>query len=841
MTEANTPEVAFARHSSERNLVAARICAILGAVLMPAGITLDLATNPDRVVPFLMLRLGASALALLLLLVSRTPGAVRFTYLLGIGPVLICSISIQLMVEALGGYASPYYAGLNLCILGVGVLFTWTVREAMLACALVISIWLIPSFFHDPTQDFGAFFNNLYFLLATSVIAVASNANRYRQTHREFDASYQLNLTSKQLELALSQLKELDRVKTEFFTNISHELRTPLTLILTPVEDRLEARLSKEEEFLFETIHRNAYRLLRLIDDLLDLSRIDAGRLRIQVAPVDLPQLARHGVESFRPAAASRSIQLEIDAPDSGSNGLYGDEHRLEMVLTNLLGNALKFTPDGGRIRVVVSHDASLARFSVIDSGPGISAEDQKKVFDRFYRVEGPEHRAQGGAGIGLSLARQLIELHGGVLAVESEEGSGASFTAILPLGRDHFRPEVLERRRMALDVPGGRRASDLRGGAGEEPDVLHPVPSDTDLGPRIVLEGGRRARIVLVEDNGEIRSLIERLLRPDFDVLSATDGVEGLELVRRERPDLLVSDVMMPRLSGTELCARIKADPELQGTPVILLTARSGPEAVLEGYAHGADDFVTKPLHPRILVARVRAQLRLRALSLQVLSQAKLAAVGTLAAGIGHEVRNPVNAVVNGARTLLERHSLEPATRRVLEVIEDAGSRIEAITGALLDHAHPGEQDHHRPCDVAAGIEATLRLLEHRSGDITIHRQYESNRQVIASPAELNQVFLNLLDNAIRFEPQNVWVRVSRTQDRLAVTVSDDGPGVPPEIAQRIFDPFFTTRDPGGGTGLGLYLSGQIIARHGGVLRHAARPEGGAIFTIELPLEEAA
>ncbi|HWV37207.1 MAG TPA: ATP-binding protein [Vulgatibacter sp.] len=628
-------------------------------------------------------------------------------------------------------------------------------------------------------------------------------------------------------------------MKTEFFTNISHELRTPLSLILTPVESAIAKSNPEEDQQLLETIRRNAYRLLRLIDDLLDLSRIDAGRLRLNIAPVELPKLAENMVESFRPAAESRGIALSLEAPDEIAD-LFGDEHRLEMVLTNLIGNALKFTPDGGRIDVHLESDGGLVRMSVRDTGPGISAEDQKRIFDRFYRVEGPD-RQQGGAGIGLSLARQLVEMHGGNLSVESEPGRGSKFMATIPLGRDHFRPEIIERRMVAVDMPGGRRASDWNG-AEIEGDVLPQAPAaDSPPEPPIELEGGRRARLVLVEDNDELRALIEGLLSPNFDVMTARDGVEGLSLVRKQRPDLVVSDVMMPRMSGTELCARIKKDLELKATPVILLTARSGPEAVLEGYAFGADDFVSKPLHPRILVARVRAQLRLRALSLQVLSHAKLAAVGTLAAGIGHEVRNPVNAVINGARTLLARDSLEPSARKLLEVIEDAASRIEAISGALLDHAHPGEQDRPRNCDVRAGIDATLRLLEHRARDVEIHRHYESERNVVASAGELNQVFMNLLDNAIRSSARNVWIRVADDADRLSVRIEDDGPGVPVEIAQRIFDPFFTTREPGVGTGLGLYLSNQIVSKYGGILHHEVRPGGGAIFTVDLPAEKTA
>jgi signal transduction histidine kinase len=510
------------------------------------------------------------------------------------------------------------------------------------------------------------------------------------------------------------------------------------------------------------------------------------------------------------------------------------------MVLTNLLGNALKFTPEGGAIDVRVRMDAEGAELSVRDTGPGIPLEEQERIFDRFFQVEGSARRRKEGAGIGLALARELAEMHGGTLTVESEPGRGATFRLRLPLGREHFRPEVIERRKVAIDVRVGRRASDHVAFASEPEAVVEPAlpPGPAAEGADVLLENGRRARILVAEDNPDLREFLRSMLTPSYDVVVASDGREALEMVREERPDLVLSDVMMPQMTGMDLTSAIKSDEALQNTPVILLTARTGSEAVLEGYTSGADDFVNKPVHPRILQARIRAQLRLRSMSLQLAHQERLAAVGTLAAGVGHEVRNPINAVLNGARALLARPSTDAGTRRLLEVIEEAGTRIDGISAALLDHAHPAEQDSARPCDVRAGIDATLRLLEHRTKNVQVHRAYGTDLAVLASAAELNQVFLNLLDNAIRSSAKNVWIDVADDAGKLVVAVADDGPGVPAAIASRIFDPFFSTRGPGEGTGLGLYLSRKIVAKYGGELRLGTRPGGGASFTIELPAE---
>ncbi len=850
MTTAGEPG-RFAAHVAAHNVGAARLASLLVGTLMPAGVALDWVTHPEQVKLFGALRIGATLLSAATFLFTYTGWARRHSFLVGTLPAIIASSAIEVMIEHLGGYASPYYAGLNLCILGMGIVFTWRGRETAVICFVVIAIWLVPSLASGPPIELGPFFNNLYFLSLTSVIAVWSNRRRYALAQREYEATQRLTVTTAELALTLERLRELDRAKNEFFANISHELRTPLTLILAPVDEMLRASDGGDgvQRSRLDVVRRNAERLLRLIDDLLDLARLEVGGLRLTVGPVELRALAGQVVDSFRPAAETRTITLGVEA-EQPTTDIHGDPHRLEMVITNLVGNALKFTPDGGRITVRVEPDGEGASVIVTDTGPGIAPRDQERIFARFYQVESSARRRFGGAGIGLSLAKELAELHGGRITVASELGHGASFRLWLPAGREHFRPEVLERRRASVaGHEQRRRASD----AFAAPPPSPSAASACDLAPTLadapfVFDGARRPRILVVEDQEELRAFIRQVFERTFEVLTAADGEAALEVTRHERPDLVITDVMMPRMTGTDLCRAIKNDPALRGTPVILLTSRTGSDAALEGYAHGADDFVTKPFHTRLLVARVEAQLKLRALALQVTSQARLAAVGTLAAGVAHEVRNPLNAIINGASVLLEAPADRPPARALLEVIADCAHRIEAITAALDEQVRPAEAGGVVPCDVRAGIDATLRLLEHRTGGVAIERRYETERRVLASAAELNQVFLNLLDNALRAPAKAIRIRVAdEGRDRVVVRVTDDGPGVPQEAAERVFDPFFTTREPGEGTGLGLYLSRRLVLKYGGDLRLERAGSGGesghgsgAEFAVELPAEVA-
>ncbi|MEZ4226388.1 MAG: ATP-binding protein [Polyangiaceae bacterium] len=842
MSEARGTGARFESHLAQINLNGARLGYLLSAVLMPAGFALDVAMAPGHVGQFFLIRCIAGAVALGLLAVSYLPWAMRHPVVLGAGPPFVCAAGIEAMILRLDGVVSPYYAGLNLCILAVGVLYTWQWRHALAVSGGIVTLWLLPAI--PPalagTLEVRPFFNNVYFLSLTTVISVASTVIRFRSAEREFAARQEVESTSRELAGTLERLREVDRLKSEFFANISHELRTPLTLILSPVEDLLGTPGRPERErAALAVVRRNAQRLLRLIDDLLDLARLEAGGLRLRVAEVDLVDLAHRVVENARPTAAQRNLDLVLTLDAESTPELHADPHRMEIVVTNLVSNALKFTPDGGRVEVTIGMDDSHVRLLVRDTGPGIGAEHQAKIFERFYQVEGSERRRHGGAGIGLALARELAQLHGGDLSVESTAGHGATFILTLPLGPGHFAEGALERRRVASEEHPGRRVTD-RGSEAPPAPEHKPVLGRSE--PPIRLDAGRRARIVVAEDEPDLREFIAASLRDEFEVMLAADGAEALTMVRATRPDLVLTDVMMPEVSGTDLCRSIKADSALRTIPVIMLTARSGSDSTLEAYSAGADDFVTKPFHTRVLIARISAQLRLRAMGLQLANQARLTTAGSLAAGIAHEVKNPIGAVLNAAKLLARPESGKMPKERLLTVIQEGAARVVDIISALEDNVRPAEHDGVSTCSVDEGLESSLRLLAHKMDGIQVHRNYAAQRMVVASARQLNQVFLNLLDNAGRAGPANIWVRTEDcTTGGVTISVEDDGEGVPEDVAALLFEPFFTTRSGNGGTGLGLYLCQRIIDDAGGSLRYEPRPGGGARFVIELPALEAA
>ncbi len=841
-TEAEREE--FRAYLTARNLVGARLGAVLAMILVPSGIILDWLTNPTLVWDFLALRLAASAACVLILTATYSRWASRYVYLLGLAPVFVSAIALEAMIVRLGGYSSPYYAGLMQLILAVGVIYYWKFSEIVWACFLILSVWIVgPLVAGASTLDAGLLFNNLYALAVGALIAIASNASRYKAVRNEYSARFELAAKSEELGEALEQAREVDRLKNEFFANISHELRTPLTLILSPVEELLTQLGPGPEREALTIISRNANRLLRMIDDLLDLAKLEAGGLRLRVSEVDVNALARGVTDNAGLAAQAKGVDIDFSATGTQAD-VFGDPHRLEIVLTNLVGNALKFTPAGGRILVEVAHGPDGSAIAVQDTGPGIKQDQLDLIFKRFHQTESSERRRHGGVGIGLALARELTELHGGSLGVQSTVGEGSTFTVFLKRGNAHFHQEVVERRSADVDLHPGRRTEDritkvARGGSRDSLPVLRP--SSPPREERVLLDRGRVPRVLVAEDEKDLRAFIVNVLSQTYEVDAAKDGAEALELIEKRRPDLVLTDIMMPDTSGLDLCRAIKDDVSLRHIPVILLTARGESAAALDGYEAGADDFVAKPFHTKVLLARIRAHLKMRALSIQLADQARLASAGTLAAGLAHEVKNPLNAVVNAAKVLQSGGSSRVPSEKLLGVIVDGVGRIDGIVSALDAHARPADGTDLVACNVRDAMRSTVNLLQHRMKEIRLHENYTETGDILVPARAFNQVLLNLMDNALRSGATELWLSVAQRDDVISLTVEDDGPGIPADVVQRIFDPFFTTRAEGEGTGLGLHLSRRIAQECGGELRYESRAEGGARFVMEVPSMEKA
>ena len=408
------------------------------------------------------------------------------------------------------------------------------------------------------------------------------------------------------------ELAKLDELKTQFFANISHEFRTPLTLMLGPLEDAVADSaepLGPQQGERISMVYRNGLRLQKLVNALLDFSRVEAGRIQASFQPVDLASLTMDLASSFRAACEKAGLTLAIDAPPLAQT-VFIDQDMWEKIVLNLVSNAFKFTFDG-EIRVAVTADGEHAVLRVSDTGTGIAKAELPRIFDRFHRVEGARGRTHEGTGIGLALVKQLIELHKGDVSVESAVDEGTSVTVRVPFGTAHLpadrietsgtlastatRPEAFVSEALRW-LPTGMSAEALS--IEEEVLRIAPVPA------------GKRSRLLLADDNADMREYLSRLLSAAYDVTDVANGEEALAAARQLRPDLILTDVMMPRLDGFALLQALRADPELSALPVIVLSARAGEEAQLEGLRMGADDYLVKPFSARELLARVAANI---------------------------------------------------------------------------------------------------------------------------------------------------------------------------------------------------------------------------------------
>ncbi len=537
----------------------------------------------------------------------------------------------------------------------------------------------------DLDKDYRTFFQ----LIAAQLSSAIANAEAYEEERKRAEA-----------------LAEIDRAKTLFFSNVSHEFRTPLTLMLAPLEDALSSAdsLEPQQRERLEVAHRNSLRLLKLVNTLLDFSRIEAGRIQASYEPIDLSIVTADLASLFRSAVERAGVRLIIDCPQI-SEPVYVDREMWEKIVLNLISNAFKFT-FAGEIEIALRQANSAAELVVRDTGTGIPAKDLPHLFERFYRVKGVHGRTFEGSGIGLALVQELVKLHGGAVHVESELNRGTKFTVAIPMGKSHLPPDRISGARPPASA--GLRGEtyvqealrwlpDSQGAPAE----ISPGASLATAPPlhRIRDKGQTPTRILLADDNADMREYVQRLLQDTYEVIAVTDGQSGLESARERRPDLVLSDVMMPRLDGFGLLRELRADENLNTVPVILVSARAGEESRIEGLRAGADDYIVKPFSARELLARVESQLslaKLRRRSAELERQLRERAE-TLAETLDAEVRARTRELEEGNAEILRRaeqvrelswkllHAQDEERRHVARELHDSAGQTLAVLGMNL------------------------------------------------------------------------------------------------------------------------------------------------------------
>ncbi|MBI5162831.1 MAG: response regulator [Magnetospirillum sp.] len=713
-------------------------------------------------------------------------------------------------------------------------------------------------------------------IICLIVHRMRTHAEAVREANRHLEHAME-ELTRREVELAGAneRLEDLDRAKTEFFSNVSHEFRTPLALMVGPLEELL----AKPEDEVPPAIrdglavtHRNGLRLLKLVNGLLDFSRIEAGRSRALFAPTDLAAVTADLASNFHAACERAGLALVVDClplPEP----VYVDHDMWEKVVLNLLSNAFKFT-FAGTIAVRVAAGEGHAEVVVADSGTGIPAAELPRIFERFHRIEGAKGRSHEGSGIGLALVHELVALHGGTIAVDSVEGRGTTFTIRLPFGTAHlpYHPR-------AADAPSAADMTATRASAFVEealrwlPDAARPQ----DGGPVLAAV---RGRIVVADDNQDMRAYVCRLLETaGYRVDAVADGQAALAACRDNPPDLMLSDVMMPELDGFGLLAKLRTEERTHLLPVILLSARAGEEARIEGIAAGADDYLVKPFGARELVARIEGAIRLsrtradaarRERDVIVDANAKLAdeieertrVAAQLATTLeelqrsnqeldefayiaSHDLKEPLRGIHNYVSFLKEDYGerLDDDGRGYLDRMQRLTERLAALIDRLLAYSRLGSE---HLCMDAVDTEAVLGEVVEDLKPALAAQGVELRRvgplpTVTGNSLRIGEVFQNLIANAAKYNDKaEKWVEVGceSTGAVPVFHVRDNGIGIPEQHRDTVFRIFKRLHEQskfGGGTGAGLTIVKKIVERHGGRIWVESTPGEGTTFRFTL------
>lgn len=569
---------------------------ILGLVANPVFIVVDVLLYRQYLVALINIRIILQlGLLFCFLFVRIRPAAISPSAFVVLW-VLVGNLCIVQMTVLLGGFTAQYYNGLNLVFLAAAVIVpvSWPIH--LLAQAGTLAFYYGANFLsHSTTVDFNRAIENSFFLVWTCVAILFSVALYERLQRAEFQARVFERQARRELEVSNQKLLELDRLKSEFFANISHEIRTPLTLTLGAFQTLSKTQLSEDAGDLVKGGIRNASRLLFLINELLDLAKFDSGRATLRKRCLDFAALVRGVVINFDSSSIRRIHLKGLTEPVA----MEADARQLKKVLYNLLSNAFKFSdPQTGQVWIRLAAKDQFIELEVEDNGIGIPREQLARIFDRFTQVEGGATRRYEGSGIGLALVKEIVALHGGTIAVESDLERGSIFTIALPRGNvtqdQVFAGPVEEDEQTFLPVQSEDK---------QEGETLSP--SNSKINAPLVL---------VVDDNADMRGYVERILRKKYRIVLAKDGAEAFEQARRLRPELIVTDVMMPKMSGHDLLQAVRADKGLRSIPVIFLTARAGTEARIESLDAGADDYLSKPFDELELLARVGNLIRTRA-----------------------------------------------------------------------------------------------------------------------------------------------------------------------------------------------------------------------------------
>eukprot|EP01117_Protostelium_nocturnum_P012419 TRINITY_DN4587_c0_g1_i1.p1 TRINITY_DN4587_c0_g1~~TRINITY_DN4587_c0_g1_i1.p1 ORF type:complete len:1029 (+),score=323.46 TRINITY_DN4587_c0_g1_i1:208-3087(+) len=651
----------------------------------------------------------------------------------------------------------------------------------------------------------------------------------------------------------MEEMRELNNAKTVFFSNISHEFRTPLTLMFGPIEEvknyltNCEDSHSKDDaehlriEKSVELLERNTFRLYQLVNDLLEFAKVEAQKITPVLNSLNLSETTLRTVSDFKFVCEKKGIQLVIQINPSVQ--ILMDENLWERIVVNLVSNAFKYTLKGsiqiGLRGLKGENGTESIEFSVKDTGCGILKENIPHLFERFYRVEEANGRSHEGVGIGLSLVDQYVHLMNGTIRVESELGVGSCFTVTIP--KKNRDAKSIEPTKSSVFTSEFAPKTNLKISAGGR-EIIDEKYDEND----------ERPLILIVDDNSDMRTYLSGLLKQDYRVIQARDGEHAMERVKQIVPDLILCDIMMPKVNGIKFVKWLRDQKgENSLISVIFLTAKTRDGAKSEALDVGADDFLVKPFSSEELFARIRSHIKMvNARKIAVSKSIEESKKDLFLASLSHELRTPLAPVLLLVEELNAKKFEDKEVKELLKTIHQNIKTEIHLIDDLLDFMKlsKGKMTFKTELvDAVPVIESAFQVIKEDGEEKGLKLNFEvkaSNHHVEANTTKLQQIVWNLLRNAIKFTPRegNISVILENPhKDMLKITVKDSGIGIDKEVLSSIFEPFnqgdLTKDHQYGGLGLGLNIAFGLTRLHNGTLRAESEgPNKGSSFIVEIP-----
>ncbi|MBT6179772.1 MAG: response regulator [Deltaproteobacteria bacterium] len=797
-------------------------------IWVPLGSLRDLINTPDLIHETVTLRIITTLIAILLFFFFFEPSRKHLAHHSILAAALCILFMNEVGIITTGSFSNQLYFGPIIVLLTTGFLSCWPPKAMIALGAITPFIYCVPGIILFENIDYDTMIQHTYLIALAGALATMTCHYEYKLRKEEFHSRYLLSEKTKQLELVSSELQstvtklqKTDAAKTRFFANITHELKTPLTMILLPLDGILKnnASLKPATRDKLNILKRQAQQLLTLVNDILTLAQLDHDAIPASIRHVDATTFTRYLLSGYQPLADEENIELLFSGSPSPAT-LDIDPQHLQTILNNLIINAFKYSDAGGQIDVHIRVRADQCVFVVRDSGTGITKEDLPHIFNRFVQSENPSTKRGGGFGIGLSLADELVRLHQGSIKVESSKREGTKFIVSFPRVQEAPNHSPID------NFTALTTTQNILAGKAKDTGAYYP-PTNAS-----------RERVLIVEDNDELRLYLKEQLEPYYTIFCATSHQAALEYIHKSSPDLVLSDVMMPGLSGFELLRQIRETYSMTELPCILLTARGEDENIESSMDAGANDYITKPFNLNTLMARIEVQLRLKAIAQDLARERVASAMGALASGLAHELRNPLNVVLNGLPNL--RSSIEPVedskTSKILQILEQSSGKISNLIDELIRFGT--DELALSVWEPNVALMAAWQSEKKENSNINIKFSLEYTGSIQAFGSKVDESVHHLLRNAISAAGPdgNITLATKSEDGGVSIVVSDDGPGIAPELAQRIFDPFFTTQTETNAAGLGLHMVQWVTRLHGGHIGLETQLGQGSQFIIWLP-----